>query len=103
MKNQFELKGQKRSKPDATYESDREIIMSEIIDVQRKMDSLAQSLQQAIKRGADFASLKESLDQNMDELILLENALKKLREISGPISQEPVSQEEEEKKLSAVN
>jgi len=71
--------------------------MSEIIDVQRKMDSLAQALQQAIKEGADSASLKESLDHNVDQLILLEGALRKLREISGPVSQE------KDKELAAVN
>lgn len=85
MKNKFEIE---RTKPDVTYESDREIIMSEVIEVQRRMDSLAQLLRQAIKEGTDSASLKESLDHNMDELIMLENALRKLREISGPVSQE---------------
>lgn len=72
--------------PDFTYESDREILISEIIEAQRKMESVRLGLEETIRKGGDVKELKQRLDGCRNEIEMLEEALNRLREISGPRS-----------------
>lgn len=70
--------------PDFTYESDREILMSEIIDIQNKMSILTKGLQEVVSKGQNPEELKNMLHKYDDAILFLEAELRKLRKISGP-------------------
>lgn len=71
-------------KPDFTYESDREILTSEIINIQNKMSVLTRGLQEVVTSSKNPEETRNMLQGYERQLLVLENELRKLREISGP-------------------
>lgn len=75
-------------KPDATYESDREIIVEEIINLENKMEPVRKQLEVILQTGENMkgmvAELQNKLRAYQDMLFELQTALVQLRQISGP-------------------